>query len=706
MSASCASSARQVVVATACFYAVGLFIKNMKILLSWLQDFISLPSSDPRRLADDLASVGFPVDSITEVKGDAVLDVDVTTNRPDCLSHYGIAREVAALYNIPLSALAKSSASASQKDSIVRIVAKDLCRRYCARMIRGVKVGPSPDWLVHRLEAIGQRSINNVADATNYVLMAYGHPLHAFDLDRLKAGKIIVRSAKESELLRTLDGVERSLCPDDLVIADARRPVALAGIMGGQDSEISNGTENVFLESAWFNPVAIRRTAKRQGMHTEASHRFERGADIGIAMAAANHCAELIVLLAGGNLDPYVSDVYPKPYSSPAVLLCRSELLRHLGMEIPAAEVEQILHCLGFSLRPKGRVGWKCSIPSHRVDVSREIDLVEEVARLYGYDRFPLRLPVGTGQVTRKSSRALKEDRLRNLLLALGYDEAISSVLVGRDMEAFGEQPMVALSNPLSEEASALRNSLVPGLLDAVQWNLNRGQDSFRLFEFGSVYRDHGNAYSEPQFLALVATGQRSDVGVNKTVANFDFLDLKGDIEQLLEISGQSLLELDRENLPGYLQPGSCARLIADNATIARWGEFNPLFTARWKLRQPVFIAEIFLDTLYQRYLAAPMAQPISRFPAVDRDFSLLLPDAISFSAVQAAIADLQIPSFVALRPVEIIRGGNVPAGRYSLLLRVSLQSQEATLTEAELQVASARIMDYLEKILGAQIRR
>jgi len=593
-----------------------------------------------------------------------------------------------------------------RRDPVVAILATDLCRRYSARIIRGVKVGPSPEWLARRLERVGVRPINNVADATNYVLMEFGHPLHAFDLDRLEQGRIVVRRAADSELLRTLDGVERRLAPSDLVIADARRAVALAGVMGGLDTEISLDTTNVLLESAWFEPVTVRRTAKKQGLHTEASHRFERGADIGATRAAANRCIGLIRELAGGEVDPHVADVYPQPKAPQSVLLRSAELVRHLGMEIPAEDVERILTGLGFAPRPRGRAAWRCTAPTHRVDVSREIDLVEEVARHYGYDRFPLRLPASSGQPARKAPHAAQEERLRALLLGLGYDEALSAVLVSRATEEFGEAPPVVLANPLSEEAAILRTSMVPSLLSAVQWNRNRGQETVRLFEIGSVYWRGPSGLREPPVLGLVATGDRIESGLNQTPRRYDCLDLRGDVEQCAGVFELDSLQLDGERLPAYYRAGHAARLTVEGATVARLGPLSLDVAEQWKFRQPVYLAEIFLERLYSRNLRLPRARPISRFPAVERDFSLLLPRDVRFDNVREAVVALGIPELAEVAPVEMI-ADRPPATpeRYSLLLRLTLQSHQATLTEAELAGWSARVIECLERKLGAQVR-
>ncbi|MBI3934922.1 MAG: phenylalanine--tRNA ligase subunit beta [Acidobacteria bacterium] len=698
----------------------------MKILLSWLREFVPF-DKEPRELASDLSMLGFAVDAIATEANETALDIDVTTNRPDALSHYGIAREVAVRYGLPLAPLVPPAAEANKgrprarrKDAMVEIAAVELCGRYSARLIRGVGVKPSPEWLAQRLELVGVRSINNVADATNYVLLAYGHPMHAFDLDRLEGGRILVRRAASGEQFTTLDGVCRTLTTDDLVIADARRPVALAGVMGGLDTEISASTKNVLLESAWFDPVSVRRTSKRQGLHTEASHRFERGADIEATVLCADRCIELIHELAGGEIDPATVDAYPRPFVRHPLLLRRWELSRQLGLEIPPEEVERILYSLGFLPRAKGRTGWTCTVPSHRADITREIDLVEEVARHYGYDRFPLRLPATLGEPLHNTPNAEKEERVRALLLGLGYDETISMALVSRATASYGAAAPVALSNPLSEEAAVLRTSLAPGLLDALQWNLNRGQNNVRLFEIGNIYLREGEGYREPPVAAFATTGEwmagsLNDDGSARPLVQYGFLDLKGDIEQVIGVFAfdPKVLLVAADGLPSYYRPGHSARILLGGKTVARIGEFSPHESEKWKFRQPVYLAEVFLELLYHYPLRTQSAlhalfsllAPPSRYPAVERDFSIILPEGVSFDAVRQAVAALHIPELLAMQPMEIFRGVSIEKGHYSLLLRVTLQSNEATLTEAELTDRSARIIEALEGQLGAKIR-
>jgi phenylalanyl-tRNA synthetase beta chain len=425
----------------------------MKISLNWLKEFVDVPV-EPRQLRQDLTMLGLNVESCVQAGEDWVLDVEVTTNRPDCLSHYGVAREAATFYRQPLKRLefpAKESAEPASSEIAIEIADPDLCWRYCGRVVRNVEVKPSPEWLQKRLDAVGQRPINNVADVTNYVLMELGHPLHAFDLSRLRQRKIIVRRAKAGEHLKTLDDVDRTLAAEHLVIADAQRAVALAGVMGGEESEIGASTRAVLLESAWFEPTSIRRTSKAHAMHTEASHRFERGADIQMAPVALDRTATLIAELAGGEILRGMVDVYPRQELREDLVLRRSTLLRVLGAEISWEEVERILRGLGFETERQGTEGWRVTPPSFRLDVAREVDLVEEVARHYGYDKLPMRLRTAPPRVEKDLVRE-KELAASARLVALGYREIIPSSMVDPVENArFTDRPPVALANPLSQ---------------------------------------------------------------------------------------------------------------------------------------------------------------------------------------------------------------------------------------------------------------
>ena len=681
----------------------------MLLVSSWLRDFVEIPVED-RQLAEDLTMAGIAIDSVASAdNGETVLETDITTNRPDAMNHYGVAREASAIYDRdlkPYHAAPQEGARPAASFASVEIAAADLCARYSARVILGVKVGPSPGWLVRRLEAAGARPINNVTDVTNYLLLELGHPLHAFDLDRLAGRKIIVRRAQVGETLVTLDEVPRELAPHNMVIADAERPVAIAGVMGGLESGIHGETSNVLLESAWFEPLSIRKTARQFGVHTESSHRFERGADPAIPGLAADRAAELICAVAGGEILRGLFDVFPAPQPRSPITLRRRELDRILGEAVPPGQVERILRRLGFQVVPAhGVEEWTAMPPSFRLDVEREIDLIEEVARHFGYQSFPNRLPAWAG-VARRVPHGEAEGVMREAARALGYSETISfSLIAPREAQQFSGQRPVRLANPLSEEASVLRTSSVPGALNAVEWNLNRGQRRVRLFEIGKTYEEIDGSYQEPPVLCLAASGQAAEPSVHAPGRDLGFYDLKGDVETLLERFEHRRLSFDSAAGVDYYHPGRAAQAIMDGEAVARFGEIHPQIAATRKWRQPVLVAEMFLDRLWRRPLRRPRYEVLPRVPAVDRDFSLLIPDGVTSDQVAQAARRLAIPELAEVRPVEIFRGSLVPEGRYSLLLRLVFQRIEQTLSDAEVNRWSQAIAAALEQDLGATLR-
>jgi phenylalanyl-tRNA synthetase beta chain len=678
----------------------------MKVSLNWLKEFVDTPT-DPRQLKADLTMVGLNVESLVAVADDWVLEVEITTNRPDCLSHYGVAREVATVYRKPLKRLeifVKESGARSSEEISIQIVDPDLCARYCGRVIQNVQVKPSPAWLAKRLEAVGQRPINNVADITNYVLLELGHPLHAFDLARIKERKIIVRRALPGELLRTLDGTDRVFTSENLVIADAQRPVALAGVMGGEDSQISSSTHSVLLESAWFDPLSIRRTAKAQGMHTEASHRFERGADIEMAPVAIQRAAGLIAELAGGQILRGLVDVYPKPRLREDLELRRSEIRRILGAEILWEEVERTLRSLGFMTERRGTEGWRVTPPSFRLDVTREVDLIEEVARHFGYDRLPARLRPAPPRVERNTTRE-KELAVSNLLCSLGYYETIQSSLVDPEENSrFADSPPVVLANPLSQDASALRSSAAPSMVHALRWNLDRDQNDVRLFELGKTYTWASNETpQERRVLSLVLTGRRRPASVHDSERALDLFDLKGDLEAFLGLFEIPRIEFGPAGC-GHYDASQSGRFTSQGETLVIFGRLSRQLEHDYKLRQPSWLAEVDFERLLAFPLRSRVFRPFSKFPAVERDFSLVVPEAVTFARLEAALRRLTLEEIQSLRPVDLFRGGSIPAGHYSLLLRVTFQSRVHTMTSEEISAASQRVMAALEP-LGVCLR-
>jgi len=683
----------------------------MKISLNWLREFVDVPVG-PRELRRDLTMLGLNTESCVEAGDDWVLDVEVTTNRPDCLSHYGVAREVATLYRRPLQPLehaVKESGEPAANEISIEIADPELCARYCGRVIRNVQVKPSPDWLVKRLEAVGQRPINNVADVTNYVLMELGNPLHAFDLARVGQKKILVRRAKPGEHLQTLDGVDRTLSAENLVIADAQRAVALAGVMGGEDSEISSSTRAVLLESAWFDPLSIRRTAQAQGMHTEASHRFERGADIQMAATAIDRTASLVQELAGGEVLRGVVDVYPRLQVREEIVLRRSQIQRVLGAEVPWEDVERILRGLGFQLERRGSDAWHVALPSFRLDVTREVDLIEEIARHYGYDRLPARLRTAPPRVEKDVTRE-KEQAITSRLVALGYREIIPSSMVDpEENKRFTDREPVKLGNPLSQEASALRSSTVPSMLRALRWNLDRGQDNVRLFEMGKTYSPRAEGLAdERRVLSLGLTGYRHAATVHESQRPLEFFDLKGDLETLLEACDLPGLQFDAD-ASEYFEASQRGRFSADGKELAVFGSLSQQIARGYKLRQTVWIAEISLDALLGAPSRAIAFRGYSKFPAVERDFSLIVPNTVGYREVENAVTGRASDVICSVQPgerkqAEELPPGTLPANHYSLLVRVSYQSSDHTLTSEELNGMSRQIIDALAS-LGVRLR-
>jgi phenylalanyl-tRNA synthetase beta chain len=665
----------------------------MKILTNWLREFVAIPAEvDDRRLARDLTAVGLAVDAVeTAANGEPLLDMDITTNRPDAMNHYGIAREASVIYDCDLTPVrpqvAESSRPASEAAAI-EIADPDLCPRYCARVILGVKIGPSPEWMVRRLEAAGLRSINNVADVTNYLMMELGHPLHAFDLDTLRGRRIVVRRARPGETFMTLDGVTRTFTPDHLMIADGERAVAIAGVMGGEETGVHPHTVNVLLESAWFEPTSIRPTARHHGMHTDASHRFERGADLELAPVAADAAAALIQQVAGGEVLRGLLDCYPAPKQRTAIALRRGELDRILGIPVPAAAVLRILRRLGFRAEELGYGAWKLVPPSFRLDVGREIDVIEEVARHYGLDKFPARLPASVGNA-RRATHWAAERALRDAARGLGYHQTISLTVTSVARAArFSATPPVELANPLSAEYAAMRTSLVGSMADAVEWNVNRGVSGVRLFEIGRIYHAANGEYREPNVLGLTSTSG-------------GFSLFKGDVETILDLFAHPRLEF----LPGAgaacFHPGRSARALMEGATVARFGELHPEIG----FRLPVMVAEIFLDPLFACGLRRAAYQEVSRFPAVERDLALVLPEGVTYGQVEAVVRSLGPADLQELAAVEVFRGGQIAPGKYGLLLRLRFQSVERTLADDEVNARASQVVAALEKQVSATLR-
>src|SRR5271168_5106971 len=643
----------------------------MKVVYDWLKEFVDVTAS-PADLRARLSLAGLAVDSIEETAAGPVLDAEVTANRPDCLGHLGIAREVASIYRLPLKPLhpkLKESAEKAAAATRVEIAAPDLCGRFTARVLRGVKVQPSPDWLRHALEAIGEKSINNVVDVTNYVMFELGHPLHAFDFDKSQEQRIVVRRARPGEKIRTLDGAERTLAKDMCVVADATRAVGIGGVMGGADTEISFSTRNILIECAWFEPVSVRRTSKALGLRTEASYRFERGADPEMAELASRRAAELIQQLGGGEILAGVVDVYPRREPPRNIEFTRKELLRVMGADVPDRDIEEILGALGFHpVRADANRGgasspdaaWQCEQPSWRRDVAREIDLIEEVARHYGYDKFPARLPPAK-QPAHRLPHAEAQDRLRERIVALGYQEIVEIPIVDTQRnELFRPENLApaVIGNPLAEDASVMRSTGTVSMLRAIEWNLNHGQRNLRLFEIGKTYELRDGEPVETQVLTLGATGMTQEKTIYEAAREFSFADLKGDLDRIGVLAGGLTWQ---SGGPQWLTGSRAAQISVATqspapASFGVAGQLAKRIADTYKFRQDVFVAELKLEQLVTAVEAADAARrfkPLPRFPAVERDFSLILADGVTFAQVIETIHSLRIAELESIEAAD-----------------------------------------------------
>jgi phenylalanyl-tRNA synthetase beta chain len=706
----------------------------MKILTKWLRAYLPGLAVDDTQLAEDLTLRGIAVEGIHPLgEGNgSVYEMDIGTNRVDAMNHYGIAREAAAIYGLKLPELhfALPDAKPAGKPFSARIEAEDGCGRFTARVLRDVTIGESRDWFAGEEVAtyfalLEQKLISNAVDATNFAWLAMGQPTHVFDLDKIEGG-IIVRRARKGERLKTLDGVERVLDADDLVVADHKKALGLAGVMGGWDTMITPETKNVLVEAAWFDPVAVRQTARRHGLHTDASHRFERGADFN-AGPVASALVSAILLANGGwvegeLVDARVAAAEDRTTRRKPIQLKLGEGWRILGTTedaegITAATVEGVLTALGCGLAPPavgqtfGQDSWQVRLPSWRLDLEREIDLIEEVARVYGYNRFANTLPA-FGEGVRALPWAEKEAAVRGTVLAAGFHEAIGSSFCSAAEGALtAQQPgqVVPLGNPLSEEAGVLRPSLVPGMLAMIAGNQNRDVSDVRLFELGTVFGGTTDKVEERPALAIGAVGSLPEESALHASRTFEFLDVKGVVEQVLARFEMHAMYFDRFPAeagitPEWLHPYRAARAVADGVTVGWFGQLNPREVAARKIKNAVLIGELYLDRLYKLPLRRPVAREISRYQPVRRDFSLVLDESIAWKTIDHAIAELRIPELVEWRVREVFRDARLGKGEYSLLVGATFQAQDRTLREEELQGFQARVVEAVGKA-GARLR-
>jgi phenylalanyl-tRNA synthetase beta chain len=672
----------------------------VKILISWLRDFVDVTAS-AEQLGEMLTSRGFELSSIEKLENeDAVLDFEVTANRPDALSVIGFAREVGTAYALPVKPLVpKPLTSKPTSDVAVKLEAPDLCPRYAAA-IADVTIASSPAWLASRLQAAGVRPINNVVDVTNYVLLELGQPMHAFDLSKLAGSELRIRCAMPGERMTTLDGVDRALDPEMLVIADAEKAQAVAGVMGGGRSEVSDATRTIVLESAFFNPKSVRRTSKKLGLKTEASARFERGADANAAVKGLERAMTLLEEIGAGAARGGAIDEYPVPATLRKIELRRTRITRMLGLDIPDADVERILKGLGFQVR-KGVSGWDVGAPTFRVDVLREVDLIEEVARHYGYDRLPSNFPA-LAVPPAPSDPAIERDRLvRRVLLAAGCSEALTFSFIDAAAAApfADQQAIVPIENPLSAQFSVLRPSLLPGLIASVAHNRHRERADVRLFELGATMTRSGESRRVAAAITGGATAHWS--AGHRTV---DFFDAKGIVETIAGAL-KATVNFDGTAVPTYLVRGRAATITAAGRVAGSVGMLAPAIvsSAGLSTTDDVYVVEADIDVLTEAAAATPMTvTPLPRFPSSARDISIVIDETLPAETVRATIRAAAPETLVSVREFDRYQGKGVPEGRVSLSLRLTFRSPDRTLTDAEVETAMKEILGALNSAHGA----
>ncbi len=684
----------------------------MKIPLSWVREFVDVKDS-----AEDIGKLmgvrGLALEGLESHAGDVVMDFDVTANRPDLLSMIGVAREIAAAYRLPLRSEGAALPAVEWKpDQSLPITIEEpgLCGRYIGATA-DVRVGPSPQWMQDRLTACGVRPINNIVDITNYVMLELGQPMHAFDLDKMRGGKVIVRRAKAGERMTTLDGKQRTLSAEMLVIADAENAEDIGGVMGGANSEISAQTTRVVFEAAYFAPAQIRKTSKALGLKTEASTRFERGMDRTAPPRAMARALELLVKIGAGTPTGHITDVYPRPHAARTLRLERERITGLLGMDVPDTSVTTILDALGFETvacqapNPQASSGWDVIAPPWRVDIHRQVDLIEEVGRHYGFEHLPATFP-GVEQAPPPSDPRIARDRkVRTALLGMGFSEAITFAFIESvAAEPFlgGDKP-IAIANPLSEKFAVMRPSLLPGLVDAVSHNRRHGRQDVRLFEIGTRFSPAG----ETRGAGFVWTGLATPdhwTGARRPV---DFHDVKGVVEQLCSImlgtAGTERLEFaEAERV--YLVSGRTATVSANGQLLGAFGQLAPaLAEARALPADEVYVGEINLDRLTAAVPAETLrTAPLPRYPSAVRDLSILVADTLSAAAVRGTIRSAAPDTLIQIREFDRYQGKGVPEGRISLSFRLTFQSLERTLTDDEVQAAMQRIIDALTRDLQA----
>lgn len=679
----------------------------MKISIDWLKDFVDVDLSLPE-LIESLNNIGLLVDDVETRDNDVILELETYANRPDSNGHLGVARELAALLNKPVREqnwpLVENNAKTADLIDI-EIYEEDLCPRYTGIIVKGVKIGPSTGWLKERIMAMGLKPINNVVDISNYVLYATAHPIHAFDLAKLSGRKILVRRANKGEKLRTLEGENLNLTTDMLVIADEKTPVALAGVIGGEESAVTEDTKDVFIESACFDPVSVRKTGKKTGIQTDASYRFERGADVSFPPKAALMAASLMMQF-GGTATQGITDVFPKPKKNRTVLLRNHRVEELIGVSVSDEFIADTLTNLGFSLEDQQPGIWQVKVPFFRVDIEREADLIEEVARFYGYDKIPSLVPAYNVLEYTHDHKKSQIAKIRQVLFHHGFDEAVNFSFVDPAKDTLfkiGREP-VEIRNPISVKASILRTTLIGGLLDNIAWNLNHGAEGAHFFEIGKTYSWVEDVTHEETILGLATTGVIESPHWQTKARKTDFFHLKGACEALLTFLGYAAYSF-KESKNTCFESGLSLCIFYKGRRIGSLGRVHQGILEAFSLKEPVWALEINLDVLFEKQPKVFHFSPAGKFPTVTRDLTFIVSRDVNYQDIQAGIAELQLPFLESFSLYDRFTGGPIPKGEVSLSLHFVFRHPQRTLLAEDVENSIAKAVKTLKTKFKIELR-
>lgn len=679
----------------------------MRISVNWIRDYIDVSLSIPR-LIEELNSIGLLIEEWEEKGGDVILDLETYANRPDTLGHMGVARELAAKLGLPIKEQTWPLTELEEKTSDlvdIQIWDGDLCPRYSGIIVKGVQLGTSPDWLIKKIEAMGLKPINNVVDVSNYVLFATAQPIHIFDLAKIGGRKIIIRRAKKGEILRSLEGEDIHLSHEMLVIADDKKPIALAGIIGGEESAVSEYTRDVFIESAYFDPVSVRKTNKKAGIQTDASYRFERGTDISFSPQAALMAASFLTQI-GGEATKGIKDVYPKPKKSKTVVLRNHRVSELLGVDVDEDFIEKTLTDLGFQVELQQQGIWRIKIPFFRIDIEREADLIEEIARFYGFDRIPARIPPLKTLEPVLDQKRRRVNRLRQLLFHYGFDEVVNYSFFDPEKEAIFEtsRKAVRIRNPISSRASLLKTTLIGGLLENIVWNRNRGAEGVHIFEAGKIYFSQDETCVEQLMLALVTSGFVGTTHWQTESEKADFFQLKGTCEDLMADLHYEPFSFQEENHP-FFQQGYSLSLHFKGKAVGYLGLLKEDILDSYSLKDPVWAAELNLNELFERQPQSFLYSPVIKYPSMSRDVSFIADQDVVFQEIKEVVERLSIPYLEKFELYDRFSGPFIPKDKISLSFRFIFRHPKRTLLTEEVDNLQQKIINALKTSFNIQLR-